>query len=225
MMMSKISMAISALALVSAAVTGFLYFDSRRDVAALARQVDALETHAEDLSRQLASLAVNAPTGRRARFPVSDAPIAQDIVGPQTADAPPPASGDRPSLDADLRQEVASIVEAQQETAREKRRQEWESRMKEGLAQSLQEFAEDHRLDETTTAQVQTLLEGSMNRRAELRQDLESRNISFYEFRQENRRQEEEMQANLSKLLTREQIAAFVDAFPVGRGGPGPGPR
>ncbi|MCK9522623.1 MAG: hypothetical protein M0R76_06175 [Proteobacteria bacterium] len=227
--MSKISLGLSALAVAVSAVLAFLYADVRRQADDMRQHIAALE--AQMLGARPVSLRgadVTAPT--RSRAETSASAEMPRTSRPSSNDAVDNRSATRSPLSGDLRQEVAAIVEEERDSAREKRREEWETRMKEGFAQSLMDFADDLGIDAPTIGKVQVLFNDIMDRRAELQRELHAQNMSFYEFRQESRKFDQELHEKMSQLLSQEQLEAFADTFPMGRGGMmrpggGPGPR
>lgn len=224
--MSKISLGLSALAVAASAVLVFLYADVRRQADDMRQHIAALEAQMAD-ARPVSLRGTDVAAGTRSRAETSTSAEMPRAPRPSSDDAIDNRPATRSALPGDLRQEVAAIVEEERSSAHEKRREEWESRMKEGFAQSLMDFADDLGIDAPTIGKVQVLFNDMMDRRAELQRELQAQNMSFYEFRQESRKFDQEMHEKMSQLLSQEQLEAFADTFPMGRGGmmrPGGGP-
>lgn len=233
-MLTKISVAINGLLIVAAVALAVNLNSFTTTVDTLMNRVTNLEVQNVQLSKQMEWLENNrSPGAQQTGFRTSvkrGASLSNRNPSVQKADVSatsdsdePAATGDLADLKANLRQEVEAMVAEEQSTARERHRQEWETRLREGMNQSLNDFAEDQNIDDEAKQTLSTLMDEAMNRRQALRDELESRNISFYEFRQEERKMTEEMQAKYAEVLNPEQLAAFQESFPMGMRGRGGG--
>ncbi|MBN2344453.1 MAG: hypothetical protein JXX29_09485 [Deltaproteobacteria bacterium] len=222
-MILKIWGIVSAILLVTAVVVGVQQYKMSDNISRLTMRVAELEVQNVELSRQLSGLpaAESDVSQRRGRRSVrSDRGVSTPVKSNMV-------SGDngKPEVDtikADLRQELAQMVEAEQSESREKHREERETRMANLMSLSIRDFAEDQGLNDDVADELEQLMEQSMTERRTLRDELESENISFYEYRQEQRKRQAAMDEKLSKLMNEKQREAFQDAFPFGRRGGGP---
>jgi phage-related protein len=224
-MLAKISIGLNMVLLVLAVLIFVHANGMKTAMDTLSRRVTDLEVQNVQLSRQLVQLDRNAiPVARRgaaAGQATSPERMARSIRRSGEPFSDTETGGDAVNLGelkADLRREVESMVAQEQTDLREKRREEWQQRMAEGIKQSLSEFAEDHQVDDRVVEQISALFDESTARRQQLREDLDARNMSFYEFRQEERKIRDEMNAKMAELLTEDQMAAFEDTFPIGPG-------
>jgi hypothetical protein len=190
----------------------------------LSKRVANLEVQNVQLSRQMVQLEQSPPSTpqpRGASYAGNPKGLARPPRGTGTSDADSAGGEDVASLGelkAEFRREVETMVAQEQTDYREKRREEWQQRMEESVKQSLSEFAEDHQVDESVMTQISTLFDDSTAKRQELREELDARNMSFYEFRQEERQIREEMREKMAELLTADQLEAFEETFPIAPG-------
>ncbi|MBN2714742.1 MAG: hypothetical protein JXX14_02740 [Deltaproteobacteria bacterium] len=231
-MAAKISIALNVLLLGLGAIVAIQLsrFSTHQDT--LSQRVTDLEVQNVQLAKQLSWIAENT-SGKTAKSTASPSAARREMPketrgdggpgpGDATLDKEVLSSENVASLKADLREEVEEMVAEHQSTAREKRRAEWETRMREGMIQSLDDFADDQQLNDSVKARISELITESMTQRQNLRRELEDHNMSFYEFSQEERKMRREMEAKVSELLTDEQMEAFEESFPMGpRGGRG----
>ena len=236
-MLIKISLALNGILLVLVAITFVQSHGMVASVDTLSRRVTDLEVQNVQLARQMAWVEQNLgdsrrqPAGagtQRGEKQAQMTPSRKQITATSENSDVSTADMAVTELKADLRREVEAMVAQEQTDSRTKRRQEWQQRMSEGVKQSLADFAEDHQLDDSVTQQISALFDESMEKRQQLREELDARNMSFYEFRQEERKMRDEMNSKLSTLLTEDQLAAFEQTFPVGpgrMGGRSGGPR
>ncbi|MBN2527118.1 MAG: hypothetical protein JXR76_12045 [Deltaproteobacteria bacterium] len=224
-MVLKISLVLNGLLLILGIFVAVQQRDLSTTVELLTHRVTDLEVQNVQLSKQLewASKGDSGMPGAQ-RFTASQRnqsfksterqggrELSPDTVSGDGADA-----GDIENLKAHLRQEVEEMVAQEQNESSEKRRQEWQERMRDGMTESLNDFAEDQHLEGDVKVRLSVLLNESMEKRQKLRDELHNRNLSFYEYRQEERKMREEMESNLSNILDEEQVEAFEDAFPMG---------
>ncbi len=224
-MLAKLSIGLNMVLLVLAALIFVHANRMKTAMDTLTRRVTDLEVQNVQLSRQMVQLNQNAISVARRGAATDLATIPERVARPTRrsgesfSDTEP--GGDAANLGelkADLRREVETMVAQEQTDLREKRREEWQQRMAEGMKQSLSEFAEDHQVDDRVVEQISALFDESTARRQQLREDLDARNMSFYEFRQEERKIRDEMNAKMADLLTDDQMAAFEETFPIGLG-------
>jgi hypothetical protein len=224
-MLAKISIGLNMMLLVLAVLIFVHANGMKTAMNTLTRRVTDLEVQNVQLSRQMVQLDQNAISATR-RGAAAGPATSPERVTRSTRRSGKPFSdtgtdGDAVNLGelkADLRREVETMVAQEQTDLREKRRAEWQQRMAEGVKQSLAEFAEDHQVDDKVVEQISALFDESTARRQQLHEDLDARNMSFYEFRQEERKIRDEMTAKMADLLTEDQMAAFEETFPIGPG-------
>ena len=207
-----------------------------RSINTLTQRVTDLEVQNVQLSRQLEWVEQNNANSKNNRnVRSSSRQTSMNRVGRKgtqddttlLANAEISSEREMAALKEEMRQEVQDIVADERAERRKKRREEWEKRMRESMTESLDDFAEDHQLDDDVKSQIAVLLDESMNRRGELRDEMNERNLSFYEFREKERELRDEIDTRLSELLTEEQMEVFQDRFPMGprRRGPRGGER
>ena len=225
-MLAKVSLGINVLLLGLAIFFGVRVNGFSTAQETLTQRVTDLEIQNVQLAKQLAWLdeqqdkeTAGTVTGvvRRERLSQKKTAASSAVQSTSEEYSAPLSSNEVARLRADLRNEVEDIVSEKQASSREQRRQEWQDRMHDNMMRSLDDFAEDQQLDDDAKTKITAIINENMNQRRAMRDELDARNLSFYEFTQEERKMREEMAAKLSEVLDEEQLSEFEQAFPMGR--------
>lgn len=218
----KASIVFSSIVFVAATVVALQQYRFSTSLNRLTRRVADLEVENVQLSEQLADIDITRaadagqPTSKERRNDERRSTQQPNGSFSKKNPASMPAPKEVIALKATLREEMAQMVEAEQSAAMEKHRAERESRMMNIMSQSIQDFSEDNGLSVDVSDELTRLMDDAMTEWRALREELESENLSFYEYRQEQRKRRESLDDNLSKLLDEKQLDSFRDAFPMG---------
>jgi len=200
---------------------GFARQDAAEQLMALEAKVATLqkalaEHPSEGLSRRVAKLEAQegrAPSGgdlaRRAK---TSRPMDGSAAAPEIARA---VKQDLQELKAALRDEVATMVESETDQARAAKREEKRARWREGAMHSVADFISDRGLDEDVGEKVGGYMERAIGDGMAMWAKVEAQEMSFYEFRKEMRKSRKAFEEEMSALLSEEDYAALIEAFPA----------
>ena len=132
-----------------------------------------------------------------------------------TGSAPPVAgSAELTEIPDSLRDELVQIVEDEQEIASENRREEWRTRMREGMRDSVEEFVDDRGISDDVAEQMRTIFEDGMEEMSRLYTDMRNEDISWYQFRKEMKANREAWEGDLEAILSEDDYQEILEVFP-----------
>ena len=190
-----------------------------------ARQLSALEEKVTSLQQTLAAAKNDALAARVAQLEAREKRRAQPAKPPRPALDATTGRTDKAVLPSDgktlarlkaaLREEVATMVEAESDEASAAKREARKSRWRDGVMHSLADFVSDRELDAETAEKVNAYMARSITEGMAKWAKVEAQEMSFYEFRKEMRTARKAFEEEMADLLSEDDYAALVEAFPA----------